>query len=217
MANATPPHRRIAIRFWPIVYVVLGFILVVPLISQIVAGQPQAADVASEPPLPSGLEAAIVAVFDPNVCTTPANATRDLRGRLDAAGFATWTIKSMATAPDQCVSWSLVAGGSAQTVTLVPTLSPDVRTGITAFREETFSRCLTKDQATEALSVRLTDLGMTDFVVRTDGPFQVPLDRQREVIAHFNAGCWMYSTYGWLDERFNFFLSGQETSASQGR
>jgi hypothetical protein len=123
----------------------------------------------------------------------------------------------MATAPDQCVSWSLSAGGAEQTVTLVPTLSPDVRTGITAFREESFARCLTKDQATQGLNARLTNLGLTDFVIRTDGPFQVPLARKQEVIAHFDAGCWMYSTYGWIDERFNFFLSGQDLPTSSGQ
>jgi hypothetical protein len=204
--------------FWPIVYAALGVILLVPLVGQILAGTPTAATPPAAAPLPSGLEAAIASAFDPSSCTTSASAARALPKRLDAAGYGAWTVKSLATSPDQCVSWSLSQlGGSLRTVTLVPTLSPEVRASITAFRQETFADCLTRAQATDTLTARLTSLRLADFIVRTDGPFQVPLDRQKEVIAHFEAGCWMYSTYGWLDERFNFFLSGQDVLASQGR
>jgi hypothetical protein len=141
-----------------------------------------------------------------------------LRKSLDAAGFGAWTIISMAAAPDQCVSWSLRQNETtSRAVTLVPTISPEVRASITEFREETFADCLTKAHVTDTFTAKLTSLGLADFVIRTDGPFQVPLDREKEVIAHFEAGCWMYSTYGWIDERFTFFLSGKEVLGGQSR
>lgn len=76
---------------------------------------------------------------------------------------------------------------------------------------------MAKAHATDALTAKLTSLRLADFVIRTDGPFQVPLDREKEVVAHFEAGCWMYSTYGWIDERFTFFLSGKEVLGGQSR
>lgn len=38
-----------------------------------------------------------------------------------------------------------------------------------------------------------------------NSPVQVPLDRERELLAHHDAGCWMYSTVGWFDGHPVFF------------
>jgi trehalose utilization protein len=72
-------------------------------------------------------------------------------------------------------------------------------------------RCLSKDDALELVAATLTDLGETGFGVRTDGPFSVPLAREKEVLEHYEAGCWMYSTVGWFDGQAVFFVSGKES------
>jgi hypothetical protein len=200
-----PPRARL----WAVLYLAVGLLLVLPLVGQMMAGTPSRPASPSARPAPSGLEVVVAAAFDPTRCTTSVMVEQELRARLDNSGFRDWVVKSMAT-PNQCVTWSLAQlEGEQHTVMLLPTLSPEVRSGIDEVREETFVRCLTRDEVIDLVKTKLVSLGQTDFSIRTDGPFQVPLDRQDEVIAHFEAGCWMYSTYGWLDRRFTFYVSGK--------
>jgi hypothetical protein len=202
-----PRRRR---WFWGSLYIAACSIILVPLLAKTIAGVSTTPAKLSMQPRPSGLEAELVAALDPDRCTTSAMAQRELRERLDRLGMSDWTINSLATKSDQCVTWSLAQRTeNPRTVTLLPTVSPAVRDGMAAVREETFAGCLTRNEVIDLVTSRLASLGQSDFVVRSDGPFQVPLDREEEVLAHFQAGCWMFSTYGWLDERFTFFVSGK--------
>lgn len=211
MSKWPRPRLRDRTWFWGALYIATGIILVAPVFGQVVAGTPSRLAAPSIQAIPAGLEAELVAALDPDRCTSAATAERELRERLDRLGMSHWSINSLATKSDQCVTWSLAQfGENPRTVTLLPTVSPAVRTGMAAVREETFVDCMTKDEAIDLVTSRLASLGQSEYVVRTDGPFQVPLDREEEVLAHFEAGCWMFSTYGWLDQRFTFFVSGKD-------
>jgi hypothetical protein len=207
MPHRFRPSPRAILSFG--LYVAALVFLVVPLLAQI-AGSPSQPRQSQTEPLPSGLVTALDAAFDGASCVSTAAAVKDVRERLDQLGLNEWTIHSTATTPDQCVNWSLVElSDQPRTVTLLPTLSPEVRSAMAAVREETFARCLARDQTIALVTRTLSDMGESGFDVRVDGPFQVPIGREAEVIAHYEAGCWTYSTYGWSGKHFEFFVSGK--------
>lgn len=162
-------------------------------------------------PVPADVEGVLTAVFPTDLCTTAAMAAQDLRERLDRSGLADWSIDSTGVRSDECVTWALSQSNPERrrTITLISALSPEVRTALEEVREATYVRCLAKEQAIDLVTSTLTELGETGFEVRTDGPFQVPLDREREVTEHYEAGCWMYSTVAWIDGRPVFYVSGK--------
>lgn len=158
---------------------------------------------------PSGLDVALSAVFDPGVCLTPEIASQKVRELLDARGLSDWTIKSVVTTDTQCVTWSLAnLSDVPRTVALIPVSSPEVHRALEEMREDTYTRCMSKDQVVDLLRTRLAALGQADVDVRDDGPLQVPLDRQQQILAHVKAGCWVYSTNGWINGRATLFISG---------
>jgi hypothetical protein len=196
--------------FWAALSVLIGAALVVPLIGRALGGAPARPESGAMQPLPSGLDTALSALFDPLRCMTSPVAEREVRELLDVRGLGDWTIKSVATDESECVGWSLARlAEEPRTVALIPVTSPQVRSALEDIREETYSQCLTRSEVIELVRSRLAGLGQGDFDVRTDGPLQVPLDREEEILGHVRAGCWVFSTNGWIDGRFTFFVSGQ--------
>lgn len=207
MSKRFPPSRLRGSLRWA-AYIAVLAVLGAPLLAKLLLDTTPRlpAD-----PVPAALEGVLTAVFDPDLCTTGAMAAQDLRGRLDRSALSDWRIDSTGVRSDECVTWALSQSNPERrrTITLISALSPEVRTALEEVRDETYVRCLAKEQAIDLVTSTLAELGETGFEVRTDGPFQVPLDREREVKEHFEAGCWMYSTVAWFDGRPVFFVSGK--------
>lgn len=182
------------------------------LISQLgrpAAGAPAGSEIHTGP-VPSGLDAALTAMFDPQHCITSSVAQKEVRELLDRRGLGDWTITSVATDERDCVGWSMAfISDTPRTVALIPVLSPEVIAALASIREDTYQRCFAKSDLIELVRSRLAALGQRGFDVRDDGPVQVPLDREREISDHVKAGCWVFSTYGRTDGRFVFFVGGQ--------
>lgn len=190
-------------------YLALAAGLVAPIAYQMLLSSPAPVPEESIPP---ALQAVLDTAFSNERCMSAEAAADGLRRQLDQHGLSEWSVDVTHVTPTDCVTWSLQSFGSANphTITLIGTLSPTIREALRSVREDTFQRCLTKDEALSLVSATLEKLGQKEFELRTDGPFQVPLDRQDEVIRHYDAGCWMYSTFGWIDGKYMFYLSGKE-------
>lgn len=133
-----------------------------------------------------------------------------MRELLDRRGLGDWTITSVATDESDCVGWSMAfISENPRTVALIPVISPEVSAALGALREDSYQQCLAKDDLIQLVKSRLAALGQRGFDVRVDGPVQVPLDREEEILNHIRAGCWVFSTYGRMDGRFVFFVGGQ--------
>lgn len=202
--RSRPPWLRVWLSW---IVIGLAALLIAAVLAQLLATTPRPpAD-----PVPDELEGVLAAVFDPTQCITGAVAEQDLRKALDRSGLGDWSIAAEAVRPDECVTWALSQSNPERrrTISLISALSPAVRAALEEVREKTYARCLRRDEAIDLVTTTLDELGEAGFEVRTDGPFQVPLDREDEVIDHFEAGCWMYSTVAWFDGRQVFYVSGK--------
>lgn len=188
-------------------YATVSALLIVPLAAQMFAGGTPPSSAAPIEPAPSGLEAALDGLFAPDACHSAATAEVEVRALLDSGGYSGWSVRSTATDPTDCVSWSMRQAGE-RVVTLLPTAGPDVIRAMAALQEDTYVRCLNRAQIVDLVTATLTAAGESGFEVSSEGPFSFPLDRQDEVIAHYQAGCWVYSGYGW-GGHFVFYVSGK--------
>jgi hypothetical protein len=55
------------------------------------------------------------------------------------------------------------------------------------------NRCLDEQDASSLIANVVTELGVTNFQVRSDGPFSYPLEEEDAVLAHVEAGCFVYT------------------------
>lgn len=201
-----PTHLWNSIR--GIAYLAAIAVLLIPLLAQLLV---DTSTRLPPDPVPAELDDVLTAVFPPEACTTASIAVHDLRKHLDQAGMSGWSVDSTGVQSDECVTWALSQSNpeTRRTVTLISALSPEVRSALAQVREETYVRCLAKEEAIDLLSSTLDDLGQIGFEVRTDGPFQVPIELEQHVTEHYESGCWMYSTVAWIDGRPVFFVSGK--------
>jgi hypothetical protein len=187
-------------------YAAVSVLLIAPLAAQLLAGGSPPSSTVPVGPTPSGLEAALDGMFAPDVCHPATKAEAQVRALL-ASGYPGWAVRSTAVDPTDCVSWSMRQAGE-RIVTLLPTAGPDVIRAMADVQESSYQECLDRAQIVELVTARLVAAGASGFEVRSDGPFSFPLDRQDEVLAHYEAGCWVYSGYGWAGH-FVFFVSGK--------
>ncbi len=123
-----------------------------------------------------------------------ATAEREIRSRLGSPGLDRLTIippkKQTSASTGPWSNWLKPANSQ-----LLPAVSPDVcARAFCRLREEAFSACMTKE-GSSSTRVDADQAGASDFVIRTDGHFQIPLDREKELLAHYEA-VWLLSTYG---------------------
>jgi hypothetical protein len=179
------PHSPSRSRIW--LWTGLLVLLAAGLISQlgrVAAGAPAGSEIRTGP-VPSGLDAALTALFDPQHCITSAVAQQEVRELLDRRGLGDWTITSVATDERDCVGWSMAfISETPRTVALIPVLSPEVIAALAAIREDSYQRCFAKNDLIELVRSRLAALGQRGLDVRDDGPVQVPLDREKEILNH---------------------------------
>lgn len=148
-----------------------------------------------EVPPPPELEARVMGLFSEDACVGPQAAAEQISDILADLGYADWSVKFGTGAADaECVAAGL--DGQTRTVILVMALPPDVRDGLAAVREQLYSECRTKDEATALIEAVLREAGMEDWRIET-GSLSVPVDRAEEIESHVENGCWVYSTTGW--------------------
>lgn len=146
---------------------------------------------------PPEIEAFLAATFRDDRCVTATEADGLIRGELARLGYATWTVTwGNGVKPQGCVGYDYF---DVNDVVLLPALSPDLRTALEAFREETFSDCFTERGAIDRLRSVLTRLGESEFEIRPGGPVGAPPERIDEVVEHVQAGCFIYSTTGFSE------------------
>ena len=113
------------------------------------------------------------------------------RSRLDALGYADWTIETRDGAENaQCVTG---AGSGLRTVYLIPSMGGPVGAAIEEIRADLMRRCLTRDEAAALISTTLERLGATSWNVADDNRDGAPLGQEQAFSDHIAAGCWVYT------------------------
>jgi hypothetical protein len=151
---------------------------------------------------------ALTDIFPSGRCTTSAEAVQAIRARLDGLGYQSWSVSSREPLPpDICVAASIDL--QSKTVLLVAALRPEVRLALERVTKHLYSACLTEADAIAYVRSILDGLGESGYAMRTDGPLTYPVDREREVRSHFEAGCWMYSVTGWSNGQRTYYFVGR--------
>lgn len=160
-----------------------------------------------ESPPPPELEARVTSLFADDRCVTPADAKEQIDSILADLGYADWAVAYGTGAADtECVGAGIDA--EARHVLLVMALSPDVRNGLDAVREQLYRECRTRDEAAALVESVLVEAGMQDWRVESGG-LSVPNDRAEQIERHVANGCWVYSTTGWrADGTRIFWIAG---------
>jgi hypothetical protein len=142
-------------------------------------------------------------------CLSKQEATNQISSRLSEAGYEGWTIDVSRVNAARCVSGGV--DGSSQQVVLIPTDGPRVASALETLRQELMSRCLDEESASALVSNVVRSLGIQNFQVMSNGPFQYPNDEEDAVVSHVKAGCFVYSGTG-HDANSNslFFISGPD-------
>lgn len=160
-----------------------------------------------ESPPPPELEARVTSLFMDDRCVTPVDAEQQINSILAELGYADWGVAFGTGAADtECVG----AGIDAETrhVLLVMALSPEVREGLDAVREQLYRECRTQEEAAALVESALVEAGMEDWRIES-GSISVPNDRVEEIEHHVANGCWVYSGTGWrADGTRIFWIAG---------
>lgn len=155
-------------------------------------------------PLPPGLENRVWSLFSEDACVAPQVAEEQINAILADLGHADWSVEYGTGAADtECVGAGL--DGETRTVILVMALSPEVADGLAAVREQLYSECRTKEEATALVEAVLVQAGMERWEIRSDAGIAAPNDRIEEIERHVENGCWVYSTTGWTGEGTRLF------------
>jgi len=160
-----------------------------------------------ESPPPPELEARVTSLFSEDRCVTPTDAEDQINSILAELGHAEWSVAFGTGAADtECVG----AGIDTETrrVLLVMALSPEVREGLDAVREQSYRECRTQEDAAALVESVLIEAGLEDWRVES-GSLSVPTDRAEEIERHVANGCWVYSGTGWrADGTRIFWIAG---------
>jgi hypothetical protein len=145
------------------------------------------------------LQRILESVFAGEDCHAASATEVQLRSRLSAAGLIYWHVeRRTGIRDDDCVTDLTIARTA--TIRLLPALRPSVRTALDGLWTDLMNECLDKEAATDRVTVTLSRLGETDFVVRTDGPVSAPRERIDDAVAHVKQGCFTYSGVGWSED-----------------
>lgn len=125
-----------------------------------------------------------------------------------ALGREDWSVRrQLDIRTSGCVTYSI--NPVSKEIGLLPALHPDVRHALEFVREELYTRCLSEDDATRYLRAKLEGAGEVEFEIRSDGPVGAPRERFDEVMRHVEAGCFIYSGPGWMEDGTPvFYLAG---------
>lgn len=140
------------------------------------------------------LEVALEEVFAESDCIQVADAREWIQARLDALGYADWSIESAGGAEDaRCVVAGLMTVH--HVVLLLPAVGRDVIEAMDGVREGLMRRCLGREEAIQFVSSVLTGIGASDVAVRADprGPQGGPIGQFEAIRSHVAAGCFVYS------------------------
>ncbi|MGH7555584.1 MAG: hypothetical protein ACREMQ_21495 [Longimicrobiales bacterium] len=150
-------------------------------------------------------------VFAGPACVTAGDAGDALVLSLQELGYADWTVDwGPGVRADGCVSSTIDTVG--KRIIFIMALRPEVKLALTRVAEDLLDRCLGIGEATALITFVLTDLGETNWELRTDGPIGGPLDRLDEVVGHVQAGCTVYSGTGWTEDGTRlYFIAGPTT------
>lgn len=163
----------------------------------------------TDPTPPADLKAAIAAVFAGHPCVTGTQAEEGIEARLLELGYREWSVVSGAgVRPDTCVT--LTIDTVRKRVVLIMAVRPEVKEAVTAVAARLLAECLTKEQAADAVTAALRDVGEVGWDLRTDGPIGGPLDQQEQIKQHVANGCFIYSGTGWsADGQRRYFIAGR--------
>jgi hypothetical protein len=151
-----------------------------------------------EVPYPE-VEAAIEeALGGGTACSSVSDVTSSIRDRLDAHGFADWSIRPAAgvgTAP--CLAATYFA--SEHAVLLLPALGEAGSEAVHAAGDELLASCYRRSDAIALISSVVRSIGITNFRVAADpwGPQGGPIDQIEAYKAHVAAGCFVYVGLGY--------------------
>lgn len=200
-SRRVPFLRRRALRRSLLLVAVVVVVLPLATLAGIIPGNDHV-------PLPPGLEDRVWSLFSEDTCVAPQVAEEQINAILADLGHADWSVEHGTGAADtECVGAGL--DGETRTVILVMALPPEVADGLAAVREQLYSECRTKEEATALVEAVLVQAGMDGWRIET-GPLSVPSDREKEIERHVENGCWVYSTTGWTaDGTRLFWIAGQ--------
>lgn len=143
-----------------------------------------------------------------------ADAGAEVNRRLEAEGYAGWTIESRAASTD-CVTAGVIE--STKTVVLLPVDGPEVTAAMHEVGAELMDRCLDEAEAKRFLSQILESGGVSTFEIRTDGPLAYPIGQEDVVMKHVDAGCFVHSGSGRTgDGTPVYYLNGNPGPWSRG-
>jgi hypothetical protein len=127
---------------------------------------------------------------------------------LSEAGLADWSVRIRPEVkPTDCVTWTYNV--EAREVVLALAMRPEVKQAIDAVAEQLLRDCLDRPHAEDLLRGALASVGASnDYELHTNGSEAGPIEREAEVHAHFEAGCWIYSGSGWLADGTPIYVIG---------
>ena len=151
-----------------------------------------------EVPYPAVETAIEEALGGGTACDSVDRVTASIRERLDAHGFADWTIRPAAgvgTAP--CMAATYFA--SEHAVLILPALGEAGSEAVHAAAGELLAHCYGRSDAIALISSVVRSIGITNFRVAADpwGPTGGPIDQIEAYRAQVAAGCFVYVGLGY--------------------
>jgi hypothetical protein len=111
-------------------------------------------------------------------------------------GFAAWKIeRSPGLEDSSCIAFGIAV--NRQTVLLVSALPGGLSADLRAIAEETYSRCMTKEEVEQAVrSAATRSQTVGTWKIASDSMVGGPIDRLESIVAHVKSGCFIYSGTG---------------------
>ncbi len=130
---------------------------------------------------------ALAALIPDEECVGKEEAVRRLRLGLDDLGLADWNIRTHLES---------LTGAQTREVILIGRGGPGVPEAMTRLGDQLLTGCFDRSQATELVTTALANVGITDGVVRVDGPRAAPIDKHDQYQQHVANGCFVYGSTG---------------------
>lgn len=108
---------------------------------------------------------------------------------------------------------AVVAGSTGAAAALLaedPEPPAGLEAAMESVRQSLMSDCFNEEETRQLISSTLSDIGVTEFEIRTDGPLAYPIEEEEAVRNHLAAGCFVYSTLGGGPNGFIFYIRGAD-------
>lgn len=163
----------------------------------------------TDPAPAADIQTAIAAVFAGHSCVTGTQAEEGIGPRLLELGYRDWSVVSgPGVRGDRCVSST--TDTVRKRVVLIMALRPEVKEALAAVAARLLDECLTKEQAAEAVTTALREVGEVGWELRENGPIGGPLNQLDQIKQHVAKGCFIYSGTGWApDGQRRYFIAGR--------